>query len=60
MHKAQGVERIVLWSAMVSTLRSCVGCMTLLRGGIGAIDGFCCECLERSQRCQDEELGGES
>jgi len=59
MHKTQGMERIVLWSAMVSSLRSCFGCTTLLRSMIPA-DGFCDDCLQRSRRCQEDELGGES
>jgi hypothetical protein len=60
MHKAQaqGMERIVLWSAMVSSLRSCFGCSTLLSRSQS--DGHCDECRERSQRCQDDDLGGES
>jgi hypothetical protein len=57
MHNTQGMERIVLWSAMVSSLRSCFNCPTLLRS---TTDGFCEECIERSQRCQEDELGGES
>ena len=59
MHNARGMERIVLWSAMVSTLRSCLTCPTLLRS-VRQIDGFCDECLERSQRCREDELGGEA
>ena len=59
MHKAQGMERIVLWSAMVSSLRSCHGCTSLLRI-VGQADGFCDECLERSRRCREDDLGGES
>jgi hypothetical protein len=59
MHKAQGMERIVLWSAMVSSLRSCLGCSTLLRI-VSPTDGFCDECLERSRRCREDDLGGES
>lgn len=57
MHKAQGMERIVLWSAMVSSLRSCFNCPALLRS---MTDGFCDECIERSQSCREDELGGES
>lgn len=54
----QGIERVVLWSAMVATLRSCVGCPTLLCSKHAV--GFCEDCLGRSQRCQEDELGGES
>jgi hypothetical protein len=59
MHKAQGVERVVLWNAMVSSLRSCFNCPTLLRS-VSQPDGFCDECLARSQDCGEDELGGES
>lgn len=59
MHNAQGMERIVLWNAMVSSLRSCFNCPTLLRS-VSQSDGFCAECLARSQRCQEDELGGEA
>ena len=59
MHKAQGMERIVLWSAMVSSLRSCFGCSTLLRI-VHQTDGFCDQCLERSRRCSEDDLGGEA
>jgi len=61
LHQAAGTERIgiVLWSAMVSSLRSCFGCSTLLRI-VRPTDGFCDECLERSQRCYEDDLGGES
>lgn len=59
MHKAHGMERVVLWSAMVSSLRSCFGCSTLLRI-VSPTDGFCDECLERSRRCREDDLGGES
>lgn len=59
MHKAQGMERIVLWSAMVSSLRSCCGCSTLVRTARQTA-GFCDECLERSQRCREDDLGGEA
>jgi hypothetical protein len=59
MHKAQGMERIVLWSVMASSLRSCVGCSTLLRI-VRPTDAFCDECLERSRRCREDDLGGES
>jgi len=57
MHKTQGLERIVLWKAMVLSLRSCFNCTTLLRS---TANGFCDECIERSQRCRDDELGGEA
>lgn len=59
MHNAQGVERIVLWSAMVASLRSCFGCPTLLRS-VSQTEGFCDECLERSRHCRGDDLGGES
>jgi hypothetical protein len=59
MHKAQEMERVVLWSAMVSSLRSCFGCSTLLRI-VSPTDGFCDECLERSRHCREDDLGGES
>jgi hypothetical protein len=59
MHKAQGMERIVLWNAMVSSLRSCFGCPTLLRSK-SQTDGFCDACQERSRRCREDELGGEA
>lgn len=59
MYGAQGIERIVLWKAMVSSLRSCFNCPTLLRSA-SKTDVFCDECLERSQRCEEDELGGES
>jgi hypothetical protein len=59
MHNAQERERIVLWSVMVSSLRSCFGCSTLLRI-VRQTDGFCEECLERSRRCREDDLGGES
>jgi hypothetical protein len=59
MHNAQGMERIVLWSAMVSSLRSCFGCPALLRP-TSQTDGFCDDCQERSRRCRGDDLGGES
>ena len=59
MQNAQGMERIVLWSAMVSSLRSCFGCSTLLRV-VRQTDGFCAECLERSRRSREDDLGGEA
>jgi hypothetical protein len=59
MHKTQGMERIVVWSAMVSSLRTCFGCPTLLRSK-SQTDGFCDDCLERSRRCGEDDLGGES
>jgi hypothetical protein len=59
MHKEQGIERIVLWSAMVASLKSCFGCPALLCSA-SRIGGFCHDCVERSQRCQADELGGEA
>jgi hypothetical protein len=59
MHKAQGMERSFLWSAMVSSLRSCFNCPTLLRS-VSHTDGFCDDCLERSRRCGEDDLGGEA
>ncbi len=35
------------------------GCSTLLRI-VSPTDGFCDECLERSRRCREDDLGGES
>jgi hypothetical protein len=59
MPNAPGMERIVLWSAMVSSLRSCLGCSSLLRIASQA-DVFCDECLDRSRCCRKDDLGGES
>ena len=59
MHKVAGVERIVLWSGMVLSLRTCFGCSMVLRA-TSRTDGFCDECLERSRRCREEDLGGEA
>lgn len=59
MQQVQGIERVVLWSAMVASLKSCYGCPELLCSASRAT-GFCADCVERSQRCQEEELGGES